>query len=147
MLSEVGHIPGVLRSATTRLGVASSVTGRCVSSPIALAVISVGGKACVSPSASLSLADFLSANTSLTTECDVGTATVGDVECGDECPPPLVLRTAPKYNDVGRGEGDNMAGGSGEVVVGRAGASYAMASILARSREAVRDRICSNDIK
>ena len=38
-----------------------------------------------------------------------------------------------------------MAGGSGEVVVGRAGASYAMASILARSREAVRDRICSNE--
>ena len=145
MSSEVGNIPGVLRLATTHLGVASSVTGRCVSSPIALAVISVGGKARVRPSASLSLADVLSANTSLTTEHDVGTATVGDVECGDECPPPLVLRTAPKYNDVGRGEGDNMAGGSGEVVVGRAGASYAMASILARSREAVRDRICSNE--
>jgi hypothetical protein len=57
--SEVGHIPGVLRSATTRLGVASSVTGRCVSLPIALAVISVGGKAPVWPSASLSLADVL----------------------------------------------------------------------------------------
>ena len=30
-------------------------------------------------------------------------------------PPLLILRTAPKYDDVGRGEGDNMAGGSGEV--------------------------------
>ncbi len=89
MSSEVGHIPGLLRSATTRLGVASSVTGHCVSSPIALAVISVGGKARVRPSASLSLADVLSANTSLTTERDVGTGTVGNVECGDECPPPV----------------------------------------------------------
>jgi hypothetical protein len=123
--SEVGNIPGVLRSATTRLGVASSVTGRCTSSPIALAVISVGGKARVRPSASLSLAEVLSVNTSLTMESDVVTVTVGGVACDDECPPPLVLRTAPKYEDVGRGEGDNMSGSSGEVVVGTAGASYA----------------------
>ena len=47
------------------------------------------------------------------TESDVGAAIVGDVEVNDECPPPLVLRTAPKYDDVGRGEGDNKAGGSG----------------------------------
>ena len=67
MSSEVVHIPGVLLSAITRLGVASSVTGRCVSSPFAVAVVSVGGKARVRPSASLSLADVLSANTSLTT--------------------------------------------------------------------------------
>ncbi len=63
----------------------------------------------------------------MTTESDVGAATVGDVECDDECPPPLVLRTAPKYDDVGWREGDNMAGGSGKVVGGRAGALYAMA--------------------
>ena len=68
MSSEVGNIPGVLRSTTTCLGVASSVAVRCVSLPIALASISVGGKAPVQPSASLSLADVLSANTSLTTE-------------------------------------------------------------------------------
>ena len=78
---------------------------------------------------------------SLTMENDVGAATVGNVECEDECPPPLVLRTAPKYGNVGWGEGDNMAGGFGKVVVGRAGASYAMSLMLARSREVVRDRI------
>jgi hypothetical protein len=66
---------------------------------------------------------------------------VGNVECDNKCPPPLVLRTAPKYDDVGRGEGDNMAGGAGKVVVGRAGALYAMALMSARAREAVRDRI------
>ncbi len=48
-----------------------------------------------------------------TTEGNVGAATVGDVEVEDECPPPLVLRTAPKYDNVGRGEGDNKAGVSG----------------------------------
>jgi hypothetical protein len=124
--SKVGNIPGVLRSATTRLGVASSVAVCCVSSPIAVAGISVGGKAHVRPSASMLLADVLSANTSVTTESDVGTATVGDVECDDKCPPPVVLRTAPKYDDEGRGGGDNMAGSSGEVVFGRAGVSYVM---------------------
>ena len=56
-------------------------------------------------------------------------------------PPPVGIEDCAQINDVGRGERDNMAGGSGEVVVGRAGASYAMASILARSRKAVRDRI------
>ena len=86
MSSKVGNIPGVLGSATTSLGVASSVDVRCVSS-LAVAGISVGGKARVRPSDSLSLADILSANTSLTTESDVGTATVGDVECNDKCPP------------------------------------------------------------
>jgi hypothetical protein len=76
-------------------------------------------------------------------ESDGGAATVGDIECDDECPPLLVLRTAPKYDDVGRGEGDNinMAGGSGKVVVGRAGAAYAMASTSAQSHEAARNRI------
>ena len=103
MSSKVGNIPGVLRSATTCRGVASSVAVRCVSSPITLAGISVGGNARVRPSASLSLADVLSANTSLTTESDVGTATVGNVECDDNCPPPVVLRTAPKYDNVGQG--------------------------------------------
>ena len=126
MSSKVGNIPGVLRSATTRLGVASSVTMRCVSSPIDLAGISVGRQG---PRAAIRLIVVggrpLSQH-SLTTESDVGTAPVGDVECDDKCPPPVVLRTAPKYDDVGRGEGDNMAGSSGEVVVGRAGASYAM---------------------
>ena len=77
----------------------------------------------------------------MTTKIDGGAATVGDIKCKDECPPPLVLRTAPKYDDVGRGEGDNMAGGSCEVVVGRAEASYAMASMSAQSREAARVRI------
>ncbi len=48
-----------------------------------------------------------------TMESNVGAATVGDVEVDDECPTPLVLRTAPKYDDVGRGEGVNEAGGSG----------------------------------
>ena len=66
---------------------------------------------------------------------------VGDIECKDECPPPLVLRTAPKCDDVGRGEGDNMAGGSGEVIDGRAGALYTMASMSVQSCEAARDRI------
>ena len=74
--------------ATTRLGVALFVAVRCVSSPIAVADISVGGKARVRPSASSSLADVLSANTSLTTESDVGTVTVGDVECDNKYPPP-----------------------------------------------------------
>ena len=74
-------------------------------------------------------------------EIDGGAAMVGDIECKDECPPPLVLRTAPKYDDVEREEGDNMASGSGKVVVGRAGALYAMASMSAQSREAARDRI------
>ncbi len=87
MSSKVGNIPGVLRSATTSLGVASSVDVHCVSSLITVAGIAVGGKARVWPSDSLSLADILSANTSLTTESDVGTATVGDVECNDKCPP------------------------------------------------------------
>ena len=128
MSSKVGNIPGVLRLATTRLGVASSVAVRCVTSPIALAGISVGGKARVRPSASLLLADVLSANTSLTTESDVGTATVGDVKCDNNCPPPLVLRTAPKYDNIGRGEGDNVAGSSSEVVVGRDRASYTMSA-------------------
>jgi hypothetical protein len=49
----------------------------------------------------------------LTTEGNVGAATVGNVKVDDECPPPLVLRTVPKYGDVGRGEGDNKAGVSG----------------------------------
>ena len=53
MLPEVSNIPWVLRLATTYLGVASSVTGRFVSSPSALAVIF----AC-----RWSLADVLSAN-------------------------------------------------------------------------------------
>ena len=76
-------------------------------------------------------------------DSDGGAATVGVIECDDECPPPLVLRTAPKYDDVGQGEGDNinMASGSGEVVVGRAGAAYAMTSTSAQSHEAARDRI------
>ena len=74
-------------------------------------------------------------------ESDVEAATVGNVECDDQCPPPLVLRTAPKYEKLGRGEGDNMAGGSGKVVVGRAGALYVMTSMSAQSREAARDRI------
>jgi hypothetical protein len=47
------------------------------------------------------------------TEGNVGAATVGNVEVDDECPPPFVLRTAPKYDDVERGEGDNKAGVSG----------------------------------
>ena len=59
---KVGIIPWVLRLATTRLGVVTSVTGHFVSSPSALAVISVGGKSCMRPSASLLLADVLSAN-------------------------------------------------------------------------------------
>ena len=59
---KVGNIPWVLRLATTRLGVVTSVTGHFVSSPSALAVISVGGKSCMRPSASLLLADVLSAN-------------------------------------------------------------------------------------
>ena len=80
--SKVGNL------ATTRLGVALFVAVRCVSSPIAVAGISVGGKTRVRPSASSSLADVLSANTSLTTESDVGTATVGDVECDNKYPPP-----------------------------------------------------------
>ncbi len=88
MSSKVGNIPGVLRSATTCRGVASSVAVRCMSLPITLAGISVGGNARVRPSASLSLADVLAAITSLMTENDVGTATVGEVECDDECPPP-----------------------------------------------------------
>jgi len=58
-----------------------------------------------------------------------------------QMPLPLGIEDCTQIYDVGRGEGDNMAGGSGEVVVGRAGALYAMASILARSHEAVRDRI------
>ena len=82
MSSKVGNL------ATTRLGVALFVAVRCVSSPIAVVGISVGGKARVRPSAPSSLADVLSAITSLTTESDVGTATVGDVKCDDECPPP-----------------------------------------------------------
>ena len=74
------------------------------------------------------------------TESDAGAVAVGNVEYNNKCPPPLVLRTAPKYDNVGRGEGDNMAGGSGKVVVGRAGA-YAIASMLTQPCEAARDRI------
>ncbi len=47
------------------------------------------------------------------TESNVEAATVGNVKFDDECPTPLVLRTAPKYKDVGQGEGVNKAGGSG----------------------------------
>jgi hypothetical protein len=77
----------------------------------------------------------------LTTVGDGGADAVGNVEADDACPPSLVLRTAPKYNDVGRREGDNMAGGSGKIVIGGAGASYAMALMLVRraSRGAARD--------
>jgi hypothetical protein len=63
-----------------------------------------------------------------TTESDVGATTVGDVEVDDECPPPLLLRTAPKYNDVGRGEGDNKAGGSGSMAASANVVAHADAS-------------------
>ncbi len=66
---------------------------------------------------------------------------VGNGGAKDACLPPLVLRTAPKYDDVGRGEGDNMAGGFGEVVFGKAGASCTMALMSSRraSRGEARD--------
>ena len=61
VLPEVGNIPAVLRSATTCLDVASSVTGRYVSLPIAVAVISIEGESRVRPAAFLSSADTFSA--------------------------------------------------------------------------------------
>jgi hypothetical protein len=44
LLPKVGNTPGVLRLATARRGMASSITGRRVSLPNVMAVISTGGK-------------------------------------------------------------------------------------------------------
>jgi hypothetical protein len=72
---------------------------------------------------------------------DGGAGAVGDGGADNACPPPLVLRTALKYDDVGQGEGDNMVGGFGEVVYGKAGASCMMALMSTRRalRGAARD--------